>query len=101
MHKVRACLLGVRESFGDVVFDRVLPKSLDGLMAETQLGGRAVRLIFAVKQNTSSPRAVCLNGRELPGARECNPYRTGRWRVAMTAIAPLLRESGNLLETEL
>lgn len=101
LHKVRACLLGVRESFGDVVFDPVLPKSLDGLTAETRLGGRTVRIRYAVKENTSSPRVVRLNGRELPGARDCNPYRAGGWRVAMANLTPLLRDSENLIEIEL
>ncbi|MBX3738816.1 MAG: hypothetical protein KF715_19135 [Candidatus Didemnitutus sp.] len=101
LHKIRACLLGLRESFGDVVFDPVLPRSLDGLTAETHLCGRPVRLAFAVKSATHTPQRVRVNGRDLAGAPEANPYRTGGLRVPARAISSLLKPDGNLVEIEL
>ncbi|MBI2511140.1 MAG: cellobiose phosphorylase [Opitutae bacterium] len=101
LHKVRACLLGVRESFGDVVFDPVLPRSLDGLRARTRLAGREVGIVYFVREGTSAPRTVRVNGQRVDGARETNPYRAGGLRVPATVISSLLRPSDNLIEIEL
>jgi len=101
LHKIRACLLGLRESFGDVVFDPVLPRSLDGLTADTKLCGRAVRIVYAVKSGTHTPRAVRMNGHLLSGTPEANPYRSGGLRVPARVISSLLKSDGNLVEIEL
>ncbi|MFZ5496471.1 MAG: GH36-type glycosyl hydrolase domain-containing protein [Verrucomicrobiota bacterium] len=102
LHKIRSCLLGVRESFGDVVFDPVLPRSLDGLVAELTLLGCPVRITYRVRRRTSAPDAVTVNGRRLPlSRREPNPYRPGGARIAAAGLAPLLQPAGNQLEIEL
>jgi 1,2-beta-oligoglucan phosphorylase len=101
LHKIRACLLGLRESFDDVVFDPVLPRCLDGLSAHTHLLGHPVRLAFAVRRGTSSPRAVRVNGHVLTGALEANPYRLGGLRVDAAMVSSLLRPADNVIEIEL
>jgi CRISPR-associated protein Csx3 len=102
LHKVRSCLLGLRESFGDVVFDPVLPRSLDGLSADTRLLGRPVRLVFSVQHGTSAPRAIRVNGTLLAHTgREPNPYRPGGLRVSGATLAPLLAAEGNRVEIDL
>lgn len=102
LHKIRSCLLGVRESFGDVVFDPVLPRSLDGLVAELTLLGCPVRITYRVRRGTSAPDAVTINDRRLPATRrDPNPYRPGGARFAAAELAPLLRSAGNQLEIEL
>lgn len=101
LHKVRACLLGVRESFGDVVFDPVLPRSLDGLVAEVNLCERPVRIRYAVRHGTSAPRTVRVNGDVVTASREANPYREGGLRVPAEVLAARLRPADNLIEVEL
>jgi 1,2-beta-oligoglucan phosphorylase len=81
-------LRAVRESFGDLVFDAVLPHSLGGLVGETRLLGRLVQLIYTVRHGTSAPREVRLNGELFRGERESNPYRTGGLPVSAAQIAP-------------
>ncbi len=82
LHTVRGCLLGVRETFGDVVFDPVLPHSLDGLRATLTLFGRVVELRYRVRRGNVAPSAIVVNGVPLPlTRREGNPYRPGGWRV--------------------
>jgi 1,2-beta-oligoglucan phosphorylase len=99
LHKVRACLLGVRESFGELVLDPVLPRSLDGLTADLTLLGRPMQVVYHVRHGTSAPTAVSLNGRPLDTTRrEPNPYRPGGVRLAATGLAPLLHPAGNRLE---
>lgn len=102
LNKVRSCLLGLRESFGDVIFDPVLPRSLDGLTADTHLLGRPVQLVYTVRSGTHSPGAVRVNGTLLPGAqRELNPYRAGGLRYASSVLAALLTGPENCIEIEL
>jgi cellobiose phosphorylase len=102
LHKIRACLLGVRESFGDVIFDPVLPRSLNGLIATTTLMGRAVELVYSVKSGTSAPQAITVNGARLTSVtRENNPYRSGGLRVAGKELVALLASEGNRIEIEL
>ncbi len=102
LHKVRTCLLGLRESFGDVIFDPVLPRSLDGLVADTQLLGRPVRLVYCVRTGPFSPVAVRVNGTLLSGARhDPNPYRAGGLRYTGSVLAALLTGPENRIEIEL
>ncbi len=82
--------------------DPVLPRSLDGLVADTHLLGRPVRVTYHVRAGTSGPTAVRVNGTLLSAVgREPNPYRTGGLRVPVATLAPLLRPGGNQLEIEL
>jgi CRISPR-associated protein Csx3 len=99
LHTVRAWLLGVRESFDDVVFDPVLPHALDGSNASLTLLGRPVEASYRVRHASFGPSSVVLNGVSLPSTtRERNPYRAGGWRVPVALLAPLLRHDQNLIE---
>lgn len=102
LHKVRSCLLGLRESFGEVVFDPVLPRSLDGLTAETRLLGRPVQLVFSIRSGTFSPSAIRVNGTVLTEvSRDPNPYRSGGLRTSSSVLAALVQSDGNKIEIEL
>ena len=99
MHKVRSCLLGVRESFGEVVFDPVLPFRLDGLRAEVRLCGRPVQLTYAVRHRTHAPEAITVNGAALDvSRRDSNPYRRGGVRVDREILLSLLSHARNRIE---
>jgi CRISPR-associated protein Csx3 len=102
LRAVRACLLGVRESFGDVVFDPVLPSSLDGLVARLSLWGQAVELRYRVGPGSDGPSRLVVNGTPLPvDARDGNPYRPGGCRVPRRVLSALLDRSGNTVEIDL
>lgn len=102
LHKVRACLLGLRESFGNIVFDPVLPRSLDGLVAETTLCGRPVRITYRVATRCCGPTRVTVNGTVVSGEqREANPYRLGGLQVTRSELGRHLTEAMNRLEVEL
>jgi CRISPR-associated protein Csx3 len=88
LHAIRAALLGVRESFGDVVFDPVLPRSLDGLGARLRLLGRPVEMRYRVRRSSYGATRIVVNGAPLGlERREQNPYRPGGWRVPAAALA--------------
>jgi len=102
LHKVRTCLLGVRESFGDVVFDPVLPRRLDGLIAHLTLLERPVEVRYRVRGANVAAAGLVVNGVRVSLAeRESNPYRTGGWRVPAEVLSPLLSRESNTIELEL
>ncbi|PTY02482.1 hypothetical protein DB347_24065 [Opitutaceae bacterium EW11] len=98
IHAVRFSLLGVRESFGDVVFDPVLPRSLDGLAVSIGLFGRPVRIRYRVTKGSCGPKSVSVDGAVLSATREPNPYRTGGLRVSGASLLPLLENSDPQIE---
>ena len=102
LHAIRACLLGLRESFGDVVFDPVLPRGLEGFSARVTLCGRNVDVRYAVKSRSFAPTAVRVNGAELAGGRrEANPYREGGQRFREDALRSHLSPGENVIDIEL
>jgi CRISPR-associated protein Csx3 len=102
LHAVRTRLLGLRESFGRVVFDPVIPRSLSGLVARTTLAGRPVEVRYTVRTGTYAPRSVSVNGSRLRSvAREPNPYRAGGVWIDGGEIASLLGGGPNLIHVEL
>jgi CRISPR-associated protein Csx3 len=102
LHKVRSCLLGLRESFDDVVFDPVLPRALDGLTARMNLCGKTVEVRYAVRDGVHTPKRIVVNGTEIPCARQdANPYRSGGVLVAVRELGGLLNEERNLIEVHL
>ncbi len=102
IHTVRASLLGLRESFGELVIDPVLPKSLDRLRADVTLCDRPVEVSYRVRRGTSAPVSVALNGIGLePSRREPNPYRPGGLCFPLSVLGPLLASRDNLLEIAL
>jgi cellobiose phosphorylase len=67
LQKVCTCLLGIRESFGDLVFDPVMPRSLDGLIATLTVCDRRVEVHYEVKAGTFAPAGVIVNGVRMSG----------------------------------
>jgi CRISPR-associated protein Csx3 len=102
LHTIRSCLLGIRESFGDIVFDPVLPRRLDGVSARLTLLEKKVEVRYRVHDACVGPSAVRVNGVRLAlTTRESNPYRPGGWRVPSGELSALLGGEGNVIEIEL
>jgi CRISPR-associated protein Csx3 len=97
---VRSGLLGIRESFGDVVFDPVLPRSLDGLTSRMRLLGRNVEVRYIVRGG--GVRSVSINGVAIVDPqRDPNPYRPGGLRVSAERLRSLLSGKDNHITIEL
>ena len=102
LNKVQCCLLGIRESFGDLVIDPVLPGSLDGLVVSLTVRGRPVRVRYRVGSGNFAPSRLSIDGiRCTDTQRELNPFRMGGLRIpgAVLDVLPAGRE--NLIEVEL
>lgn len=95
VHKIRTCLLGLRESFGDIVIDPVMPRDLDGLTARATLRGRPVEMHYRIKNAPHSPASITINGARIDDAtRDENPYRTGGLRIPAARLDALLSPAG-------
>ncbi|MEW6267733.1 MAG: hypothetical protein AB1689_00380 [Thermodesulfobacteriota bacterium] len=94
-------LLGLRRARSFVVVDPVLPRALDRLAVDTEVGGRPLRVEYAVGARGAGPVSLALNCADLPFTREPNAYRTGGAVVAMDVLRERLAPSGNVLRIEL
>ena len=102
LQKVRTCVLGIRESFGDLVFDPVMPRSLDGLIATLTVCDRRVEVHYEVKAGTFAPAGVIVNGvRISPVRRDLNPYRAGGLRIPAVQMAAQLWAQPNKIIVEM
>jgi CRISPR-associated protein Csx3 len=102
IHKIRSCLLGLRESFDDFVFDPVLPLSLDGLVAHVRLCGREAEVRYRVRERAFTPQAITINGTPQVLARfEPNPYRRGGVALPLADVRAALHVGHNVIEIQL
>jgi cellobiose phosphorylase len=86
VYLIHHCLLGVRRGRKTLGIDPVIPKALDGLCAEVELGGHTVRVRYRVAAKGCGPIALTLNGHTLPMTRASNPYRTAGVTVPMASM---------------
>ncbi len=99
IHRVVCGMLGLRDSFGDVVIDPVLPRTLDGLVVEVERDGRRIEFQYQVGSRGFGVRRVCVNGKDLPlDRRENNPYREGGMRIEGAAFAAEMNAGKNRVE---
>lgn len=95
---VRSCLLGIRESFGSIVFDPVLPAELDNLTVKTQLCGSDVTVVYQSGKAPTDTLRLMVNGTSVePDGIEENPYRRGGIRISSNTLKALLRSQNNTL----
>lgn len=91
-------LLGIRIEAGHVILDPVMPESFDGFNASLTLRGRDITFRYAVKQNTSGPAFVLINGKAVEFSREQNLYRPGGAMINLEGFMSLLKPEKNLVE---
>lgn len=101
-NQVISNFLGIREWYGNILLDPVIPKALNGLEYETAMDGKRVLFRFRVLKNTFSPTQVLINGREMKfsGYSE-NRYRRGGWLIPKPEFLSALRDNKNVVEIHL
>jgi CRISPR-associated protein Csx3 len=92
-------LFGIRRSFGRIVIDPVLPRSLDKTRLDLKLSGGDVQWIFHVEDRAHTPVRVRINGVDADdGEYTENPYRTGGWSIDAARLDAMLSEEENIVE---
>ncbi len=94
-------LLGLRTEFGNIIIDPVIPHSLDGLSASLDFLGHPVTFIYAVKENSFSPKTIIINGKPVRFACEDNKYRLGGAVIPTDQFLAMLNMQNNTVEIQL
>ncbi len=92
-------LFGIRRSYGRVIIDPVLPKSMDGAELDLDWNGKRVRWNFHVENQSFDPSSVVINGAVVENFQRVeNPYRKGGVSIDAELFDSLLSEKENTLE---
>jgi cellobiose phosphorylase len=94
-------LLGVRIESGKLILDPVMPAALDGLSVSMRFLGRGVTINYAVKEGTSSPKGIAVNGRSIAFTYEDNNYRTGGAVISVAQFLAMLERQENIVDVRL
>lgn len=97
---IMARLLGLRINGNMIVFDPVMPSSMDGLSASLELAGFPVRLSFYVPEKGYGVRALTINGESISFKTEPNPYRKGGAIIGQGLFIKRMKDSINSIEIE-
>ncbi len=94
-------LLGLRTEFGNIIVDPVIPHSLDGLSASLDFLDHPVTFIYAVKENSFSPKTIRINGKPVRFVCEENKYRQGGAVIPTDQFLAMLNMQNNTVEIQL
>ncbi len=95
-------LFGIRRSYGRVVIDPVLPKSMDGAELDLDWNGKRVRWVYQVKKQSFDPAIVLVNGVPVENFQRLgNPYRAGGLSIPADTFNLMLTQKENTVEIQL
>jgi cellobiose phosphorylase len=94
-------LLGFRVNAENVVFDPVLPLSMNGLSASFDFHGYPVKLVFTILEDSHNPKAISVNGRDVNFTFEENKYRKGGAVIPKKQFLALINDRENHVEIRL
>lgn len=99
-------LLGLRSEARSVIFDPVMPDSMDGFSASLKFMGHDITLKYFVKEGNFAPKAIFINGTPVKIEREaCNVpgkhYRQGGAVIPCDLFLALLNKNKNIIEIHL
>lgn len=102
INQVISSFFGLRESFGNIVIDPILPRKLDGLELDFRYGDKEVKYLLNVKEREFHPKSIVVNGKELKVlSYEDNPYRDGGAVISKQEFENSLNKKQNIVEVEL
>jgi cellobiose phosphorylase len=95
-------LFGIRRSYGCVVIDPVLPKSMNGVELCLDWQGKRVRWIYHVIHQSFAPARILVNGSQIDDFhRVQQPYRNGGLATDATRFYTMLNQEQNVVEIHL
>jgi cellobiose phosphorylase len=94
-------LFGLKMTRLGVIVDPVIPRELDGLRIEIDLGGHRFDVRYQRGAQGAGPQSLLLNGTPLRFERQENPYREGGVKVDLELWREALVSGINRLEIHL
>lgn len=94
-------LFGLRMTRLGIIVDPVIPRELDGLRIEIDLGGHRFDVRYQRGARGAGPQSLLLNGTPLRFERQQNPYREGGVKVDLDLWREALVSGINRLEIHL
>jgi cellobiose phosphorylase len=92
-------VLGLREAFGHVVIDPVLPTALDGLKVRFNYGEVNVTYVYQIHHDADfEVQRICINGQEVAFFFEANPYRRGGAMIPQDVFQHRLTQADNIVD---
>jgi len=100
IRQILSHFLGIRTSFGHLVFDPVIPARFDGLTYQFDYAkGKALRCVYRTgRKRGCGVSRVTLNGAPLPTEPLENPYRKAGVKAPLSAFEKRLKPGVNELE---
>ena len=99
IHQIICHFLGLRDSFGHVVIDPVLPRELDGLTVQFKYGAENVTYRYHIQNDVDfEVQQITINGQNIAFTFDENPYRPGGARIRQTEFQRWLTQADNRVE---
>lgn len=95
INQLLTTVLGIRQTAEQIVFDPILPDSLDGLEMDYQLLNQSVKIIFHL---TANAQQVIINDKKVSIVIEDNPYRRGGMMASKADIGKQLTLKNNKID---
>jgi cellobiose phosphorylase len=102
IHQIICHFLGLRDSFGHVVIDPVLPRELDGLSVQFKYGEAHVTYHYHIQNDVDfEVQQITINGREVAFTFDDNPYRRGGAMMPQMEFQRWLTQANNRVEVSI
>lgn len=95
---VMSHLFGLRISWGKVIIDPVMPRSLDGVQLSVKFLNRSLTLRYSVKERNCGPEKICINGTVVDFTEEENSYRRGGAVIPASIFSDLPELEDNMVD---
>lgn len=98
---VVSALIGLNVRNEAVIFDPVIPASLNGMQASLRFKSHKLNIKYIVENQCYSPKKIVINGKELSFEVAPNPYRNGGALVPLAYLLECLNHEMNDVEITL
>lgn len=95
INQLLTSVLGIRQTAKQIIFDPILPKTLDGLEMDYELLDQSVKIIFHLKDKDQQ---LVINDKKMVIDIEDNPYRRGGMIVSKDDILKQLTLKDNKID---
>ena len=89
LHQLISNVLGIRYEKDGLTIDPVLPEKMDGLQFSFSCYGKYVTFTYHIARKQKGFIRILIGGKEIPGVRVQNPYRSGGIKIGRETLKGL------------